>query len=392
MKNSKLPIFISIISTIICVLAFIWFSNLTGLQGTLNWHMEIVPIYRILFITLLVAPLFCLLYLWKKNKLLKILTITFSVLFAIIWICAFIVLNCISHKKIKSHNLNILDIQLPLPTNQTNSTDEPILHFAVASDPHWGAETANASSRTKILQNIEKSNYDVTFILGDIVEYGIMSDMYKQAQNDLQKYIPSSKIRIIPGNHDTVVNGLPLFKSTFMNKDDKFYFHIQNDGIHLLFINMLWDESEFSTQQEKWLISELEKIPENETIFVFSHCYVVSSGYFDPVANRTWGDLPKVMERLCPILEKYNVKGHFSGHDHFFEALEKNDVSYFVLGTMGGLLDNRISYTSPYSKYLNNTNHGWADVKIFKDKINVSFLNENGDILYNKQIECTKKN
>lgn len=381
------PFIICAVCTIISVIFFTWFSNICGLRGTFNWHLDMLAIYRILIAVLFIPAVFFVLWQFKKNKITKILSYFFSILIAVAWIGTFCALTAIAHTKIDNSKLNIFDISNSLPYKTSPAEGEPIAHYAITSDPHWGADSANGEARIKIMDAINQSDYDLMFCLGDVVDYGIITSMFKEAVADMGDHLTNTTFRAIPGNHDTVVNGLPLFKSIFMNKKDKFYFRLDGGQIHLLFINMLWDSTEFSKKQEKWLIKQLEEIPQEDTVLVFSHCYTLSSGYYDPVAKKTWGDLPDVMKRLCPILEKYNVDADFSGHDHFFEYLEKDNVPYIVLGTMGGALDQDLVYSSPYSKFLDNQTFGWVDLKIYASYMEVSFINEDGETLFTKTIQ-----
>jgi len=391
MKNlsfiKEKPFIICVICTIISIIFFTWFSNICGLRGTFNWHLEILAIYRVLIATLFIPAIFFLLYYFKKNKVTTIVSYVFSILIAVIWIGTFCALTAIAHTKIDNSKLNIFDINQTLPYNKNPTEGEPIAHYAFASDPHWGSSKSDSKARIKIMDAIDQGDYDLFFCLGDVVDYGIVASQFKEAVKDMGDHIVNKQFRAIPGNHDSIVNGLPLFKSIFMDKKDKYYFRLDGGQIHLLFINMLWDSTEFTKKQEKWLIKQLEEIPQEDTVIVLSHCYTLSSGYYDPMAKKNWGDLPDVIKRLCPILEKYNVDADLSGHDHFFEYLEKDNVPYVVLGTMGGALDQDLVYSSPYSKYLDNKSFGWIDLKIYDSYMDVAFLNQDGETLFTKSIK-----
>lgn len=128
---------------------------------------------------------------------------------------------------------------------------------------------------------------------------------------------------------------------------------VSNEGINRMDsgINMLWDSSELGKNQLRWLEKQLQEIPQKETVVVISHCYVISSCYYDELAEKSWGDLPDVMSKLCPLFEKYKVDLHINGHHYFFEYLKKDSVNYMVLGAMGGNL--RFLHHSPVNSILN---------------------------------------
>ena len=331
------------------------------------------------------------LHFFIRSKALNVVLIIFSILNTIIWLGFFIVLNAITSIPVDNSGLNIISQSEEIPTNPERDS-EPVLHLAFASDPHWGSSKANEDARVNIMKAVDSQNYDAFYILGDIAEMGMLAGDYKLAVADLQKYIPNTRFRTIPGNHDAVLNGLDLYNSIFMKKGEKYYFRMDKGSAHLLFINMLWDSTELTAKQCRWLEKQLKQIPQEETTIVISHCYAVSSGYYDPVAEKTWGDLKDVMKKLCPILEKYNVDLHMSGHEHFFEYLEKDNVPYLVLGTMGGALDETLTYKSTYSKWVNNSQFGYVDMKIYDSYLEFDCINQYGEKLFTKKIETGKYN
>ena len=365
-----------IITAVFSIIVFIWFSSIDGMLGTFHWHTDYKTLYAVLSIFLLIHIAALILDFFLKSKILRVVLLFFSTLNTIVWLGFFVTLTALTSVPVDNSKLNILSQKEEIPLN----------HIALASDPHWGSAKSDKEARVNILNQVNSNNYDAFFILGDITEMGMLAGDHRLATADLGNYLTNTPFRAIPGNHDAVLNGLELYDKIYMNKGDKHYFRMDSGSVHLLFIKMLWDSTEFSNKQCRWLENQLKEIPQEDTVIVLSHCYAVSSGYYDPVAKRNWGDLKDVMKKLCPILEKYKVDLHISGHDHFFEYLEKDDVSYMVLGTMGGALDENLIYTSPYSKYLCNSEFGYVDMKIFDSYLTVDFISQNGHILFTKKI------
>ena len=383
MKNKK-TFYLGLIASIVCAVIFIWFSVRPGLMGTLHWHVGIKCAYISLCVIAALPVVFWLLSTFIDKKVLNILSRVFSIFSMSLWIIAYVALMILPRLKIDNTGLNLLSKNEPLPAVKTS--DGAIAHYAFASDPHWGSGNSNAQARTKILQQIDSRNYDAFFCLGDISDVGMITSITQSAVNDLRDNLKNTKSLIIPGNHDFIVNGYPAFKQAFMQKGDKDYFRMDNGSIHMIFMFMEWDDAEFSKVQEKWLIKQLEEIPQEDTVILLSHCYITGSGYWDATANRYWGDVPGVIDRLCPILEKYNVDLHLSGHNHFFEFLEKDGVDYAIIGAMGGKLDKDLVYQSPYSKWIDNDNFGWLDMKIFAGYIELTVFKDDGTVLATKRI------
>ncbi|MCR4900237.1 MAG: metallophosphoesterase [Treponema sp.] len=382
-KNKK-TFNLGLIASIICAVIFIWFSFRPGLFGTFHWHVGIKCAYILLFVIAALPIVFWILSTFIDKKAINILSRIFSIFSMTLWIITYIALMILPRLKIDNSGLNLLTQTDPLPAEKT--ADGAIAHYAFASDPHWGSANSNDEARKAIMKQIDSRNYDAFFCLGDISEVGMIAPIMQGAVDDMRDNLKNTKTLVIPGNHDFIVNGYPAFKQAFMKKGDKKYFRMDNGKIHLIFLFMEWDDVEFSKIQEKWLIKQLEEIPQEDTVIVLSHCYITGSGYWDSTAQKYWGDIPSVIKRLCPILEKYRVDLSLSGHNHFFEFLEKDSVDYMIIGGMGGKLDKNLEYSSPYSKWLDNDNFGWLDMKVFADYLELTVYKYDGTVLTIKRV------
>ena len=382
-KNKK-TFNLGLIASIVCAVIFIWFSVRPGLFGTFHWHVGIKCAYILLFVIAALPVLFWILSTFIDKKALNILSRIFSIFSMSLWIIIYVALMILPRLPIDNAGLNLLTQTDPLPAEKT--ADGAIAHYAFASDPHWGSSNSNDEARKKIMQQINSGDYDAFFCLGDVSEVGMIAPIMQSAVDDMRDNLKNTKTLVIPGNHDFIVNGYPAFKQAFMKKGDKKYFRMDNGSIHLIFLFMEWDDVEFSRSQEKWLIKQLEEIPQEETVIVLSHCYITGSGYWDSAAQKYWGDIPSVVKRLCPILEKYRVDLSLSGHNHFFEFLEKDSVDYMIIGGMGGKLDKNLEYSSPYSKWLDNDNFGWLDMKVFQGYLELTVYKFDGTVLTTKRV------
>ena len=387
MKNTDKKTFnLGIVAIAICAAAFIWFSARPGLIGTFHWHVGIFCAYIFLLVTALLPVIFLVINILKTNKATKILSRVFSIFSMTLWIIIFVALSILPRLPIDKAGLNLFYQNDELPVSTSPAEKDLLAHYAFASDPHWGSGNSNAEARTQILKQIDSRDYDAFFCLGDMSEVGMVPPIVQGAVNDLRDNLKNTKTLVIPGNHDFIVNGGPAFRNAFMQKGDKYYFRMDNGTIHMIFLFMVWDDVEFTKKQEKWLIKQLEEIPQEDTVIVLSHCYVTGSGYYDSSAKKNWGDIPGVIESVCPILEKYDVDLHLSGHNHFFEFLEKDNIDYLILGAMGGALDKDLIYSSPYSKWLDNEDFGWLDMKVYKNNLELTIYKYDGTVLKTKSI------
>lgn len=381
---------IALLSLLVTVLCSIWYYTRCGIQGLMTWHLFFNGLFKGFFAICLIPVLAVIPYIIWKNRPAAVVSYVFSGLAAFLWVMMVLVLSIMNTLGTPASKLNLLKASDPLPVHEVAATDTttPVAKFAFASDPHWGASHENAEARTKILDGIDASGNDAVFLLGDIAEMGILSD-YPYAIGDLEAHLSDVPLRVLPGNHDTIVCALPHFKKMFNQKGEPDYYRMDGGNVHVLVICVLWDQHEFSKKQEKWLVEQLESIPEEDTVIVLSHCYLYGSGYFDDLAGMYWGDIPGVTDWICPILEKYNVDLAVNGHDHFFEYLEKDNTAYSVVGTMGGKLDENLDYVSPYSKWLDNTVFGWLEATVYTNRIELDYFDENGKLIH-KETKYTK--
>jgi len=93
--------------------------------------------------------------------------------------------------------------------------DRPLLRLAFSSDPHWGADTANAGARADVLKGIEASRPDAFFMLGDTVETGNSAIQWNLALLDLEAFVSDVPLRPLLGNHDALFGGQYLYRKAF---------------------------------------------------------------------------------------------------------------------------------------------------------------------------------
>ena len=210
------------------------------------------------------------------------------------------------------------------------SVDGPILRLSFSSDPHWGAETANASARASILQELANRRPDAFFLLGDTVETGNSSTQWNFALSDLEALSPDISLRPIMGNHDTLFGGQYLYKKAFWPKDFKsdsgspYYWSINSGPATIVALDLPWGTEMFGSRQKAWLEKTLADADPQKALIVISHSYFYASGYKDPDFGTPWYDHYQNIPALVPLFEKYGVDLVVSGHNHYQELLSHN--------------------------------------------------------------------
>ncbi len=387
MKKIKKLNIINIILILISTFILIWIINLHGLSGLCRWNPKYKKIiYLLLFLNILIISIFAFSFVSFKNKkivkAIKIISITLSSIICLSFISLFLYFTIpVISKTDNKYILNEVNIENDL------KLQEPLLSLAVSSDPHWGSENSNKEARDEILKNIGLANYDAFLCLGDVAEIGSSESFYQLAANDFEKFLNNTPLHVVLGNHDALINGTGVFKKYFQKKQDNFYNQIDYDNLHIITLDLLWDAKEFDKTQEQWLISQLEDIKREDITIVLSHCYGYCSGYEDLETSLKWYDNKDVIEKVTPIIEKYDVELMLSGHNHLMELLKNKNTYYGIIGTMGGILDRKSDYISPQSIWLNNEDFGWLDIQVYSNYLELTYKNYKGENLYTTVVE-----
>ncbi|MCW5908734.1 MAG: metallophosphoesterase [Chitinophagales bacterium] len=97
-------------------------------------------------------------------------------------------------------------------------------------------------------------------------------------------------------------------------------------------------------------------------------------------SNPMHGDSPPLIEKLKPILEKYNVQAYFCGHDHDLQHQQPkgSKVDYFVSGAGSELRPSASYQHTLFAKSI----AGFAMVAITNHTMYVYFIDENGNVIY----------
>jgi len=88
------------------------------------------------------------------------------------------------------------------------------LHFAVASDAHFGAGDSRNDLTAKMLQQIADpaNKFNLFFSLGDLVDYGFKDAQWQEALQAMSLTTSSIPVKYTAGNHDTLLGGLSRYE------------------------------------------------------------------------------------------------------------------------------------------------------------------------------------
>ena len=100
--------------------------------------------------------------------------------------------------------------------------------------------------------------------------------------------------------------------------------------------------------------------------------------YWDPITwneknEKYWGDF--IRKRYVPLFEKYKVDLVIGGHQHNYQRGIKNNITYAIIGTGGGILDTE--KVENYNFYnVTIIKHMFIKMELYKDKIEWQAINE----------------
>jgi hypothetical protein len=264
---------------------------------------------------------------------------------------------------------------------------EGVVRLSLSSDPHWGREESDAEARSAILRGVASASprRDAFIILGDNVETGTDAGPWREEAADLS-LLGDVPLRSLLGNHDGVIGGQAHFLRYFFpngvdtDSGSPFYYSMKAGPARIIVLDLLWGAESFSRAQAAWLERTLSSLPAGAQAIVLSHCFFYASGYVDEHGYGYY-DHPGTIAKVAPILERHKVALVVSGHNHDMELLRHGGVTYAVVGAMGGLLDDHITYRSPASLWLAQGVHGRLDLDISEAGIVMAFKDRDGKTL-----------
>ena len=185
----------------------------------------------------------------------------------------------------------------------------------------------------KIAKEIAKGDYRFTAIVGDFVDKGTEKSHYNNFFKNSEQYFPKTALIPVLGNHDNHQQG-PWFKQYFKNNGNRsqFFYSFNYSSVHFTILQFTYAyEHEFSEEQMNFIKQDLLNAQYANYRIVMFHCPVLGAGFYN--YNQ------RLIERLVPILEEHNVTAVFSGHEHHYERTMYGNITYFVVGTGGGIQD-----------------------------------------------------
>ena len=127
--------------------------------------------------------------------------------------------------------------------------------------------------------------------------------------------------------------------------------------------------SQDSGKQLAWIEEQLAKSTAPWKI-VIGHHPIYSGGEH--------GDTRELVERLLPLLQKYQVQAYFNGHDHDLQHLQAGNLNMFCSGAGSTVRPTRMIDQSKYSR----SQPGFMAVSLKSDLMEVRMIDGKGQVIY----------
>jgi len=253
------------------------------------------------------------------------------------------------------------------------------LRFAIIADTGWGdsAQYGVAQAMTRYYQQYP---YPLVLLAGDNIYRN--GEMWKIGPVFERPYraLLNAKVsfRACLGNHDIRTNNgdgqvnYPLF-----NMAGRYYtFREKNVQFFMLDTN---NNADWQTQL-RWLETELQQSDAPWKV-VCGHYPVYSCGRY--------GNTPRLLKTLTPLLEKYGVQLYVNGHEHNYQRSKViRGVTYLVAGNGGAplypvQLQNWVAYTA--------ARHGFTVVEVFDDRLQIQAIGADGDVFDHTTLQLAER-
>jgi hypothetical protein len=228
----------------------------------------------------------------------------------------------------------------------------------------WGDSRHNRPERRAIMNTVNSLDFDFSVFDGDFVDSGLDGRQWLDWFDDFSPLLSHKPFMSVLGNHES---NSSHFYNYFSYPGKEEYYSFNYGPIHFIclhscvpYYGVTFDE------QINWLLNDLETYKDYDWKIVVQHRPAYSSS-----ERNHEGDYDDIQTLLVPIYEEHNITMVISGHDHWYERLQKNNITYVVAGAAGApLYTIDEAYRIPESVYSESTHHAVL-IEIFENQLDM---------------------
>lgn len=215
----------------------------------------------------------------------------------------------------------------------------------------WGDSRHYRPERRSVVEIVNSLFYDFSVFTGDFIDNGLYIDQWYNLLADFKPVLENTSLMPLLGNHE---ENSSIYYDIFALPGKEEYYSFDYGPIHFAILHSCVERYDGNmTEQYEWIRQDLEDNKDAIWKVVMVHRPVFASSQRDNA-----GDYDDLKEGLLPILEQYGVDIVLSGHDHFYERLLNNNITYIVTGGAGAPLYKLIdAYKLEQSQYAESTLH-----------------------------------
>ncbi len=280
----------------------------------------------------------------------------------------------------------------------TSKTFEKAFNFLIVSDWGWNSYGSQLKVADQMGKTADSINAKFVVSCGDNFQMsGVASTQDPLWMANFENVYKSNSLQVewfpVLGNHDYKGNSQAEIDYTNISRrwrlTDRYYTFVRkvSESVSARFIfldtpplvNEYWKKEGYpdvvkqdTAKEIKWLKDVLASSKE-QCILVFGHHPIYS-------ASKKHGSTLEMIQKVKPLLEKYNAQFYFCGHDHDLQHLHEKGkkLDYIVTGTGG---ETRPCSTNEMSVF-SQSDPAFSVVSLKADSIRVSFVGTSGNIIY----------
>ncbi|MBD3187646.1 hypothetical protein GF325_12500 [Candidatus Bathyarchaeota archaeon] len=251
----------------------------------------------------------------------------------------------------------------------TATGDTENLSFGVISDVHQEIHEMVVNGLLAV---------DPSFIIntGDLVNFGGWTGSWEKYYNGVKPLCTRYPMMTAIGNHDTMLGGMRNYKKFHAmpaSSGTERYYYFTCNGVHFISLDLEWGIETFDHAQREWLIQVLDTIPEQDWLVVFNHCSHFTSTRFQEKTG--------MVDAFHSLFNKHDVDMVLTGHNHHFEILQQDTVTYIINGIAGHHFESwRAIEQAPQSLHVTCGKPGFLEIRVFHETTNITahLFEENG--------------